>query len=54
MSWQASDLVGPLGRLTGVSCSSATSCVAVGNSGGLAMAQLWNGSTWKLLAPVSP
>jgi hypothetical protein len=54
VSWQASDLAGPIGRLTGVSCASATSCVAVGNSGGLAMAQLWNGSAWKLLTPVTP
>jgi len=54
VSWQASDLAGHISRLSGVSCASATSCLAVGDSGDLAMAQLWNGSTWKLLAPVNP
>lgn len=54
LSWQASDLAGPISRLTGVSCATTTNCVAVGRSGSLAMAQLWNGSTWKLLSPVTP
>lgn len=55
MSWQASDLVGEISRLNDVSCSSATSCVAVGiSSSGFALAESWNGSTWKLLTPVSP
>jgi hypothetical protein len=53
-SWHAADLAGAVSRLTGVSCASVTNCVAVGRSGSLAMAQLWNGSTWKLLAPVTP
>lgn len=56
VSWQATaHLAGHLARLTGVSCASPTDCIAVGRTlGGLAMAQSWNGSTWKLLAPVSP
>jgi len=54
LSWQASDLAGHLSRLLGLSCASATSCLAVGDGGDLAMAKLWNGTTWKLLAPVNP
>jgi hypothetical protein len=54
LSWQASDLAHPVSRLAGVSCATATNCVAVGRSQNLAMAQHWNGSTWKLLTPVSP
>jgi hypothetical protein len=55
VSWHASELAGHIARLSGVSCSSATSCIAVGrDTSALAMAQFWNGSTWKLLTPVHP
>lgn len=54
ISWQASDLAGTVSRLAGVSCATATSCVAVGRSRNLTMAQLWNGSTWKLIKSVNP
>lgn len=54
LSWQASDLAGTISRLSGVSCATTTDCLAVGRSGNLAMAQLWNGTTWKLITPVSP
>jgi hypothetical protein len=54
-SWKASDPVGHISRLASVSCSSATSCLAVGRDiNGLAMAQSWNGTTWKLLSPINP
>jgi hypothetical protein len=54
-SWQASALAGHISALNSVSCSSGTSCIAVGrDTSALAMAQFWNGSTWKLLTPVSP
>lgn len=32
--------------LNGVDCLSSTDCVAVGHTGGEALAQVWNGSTW--------
>ena len=41
----------PLGsantNLTGVSCLSAVACVAVGESGGVPIAEIWDGSSWK-------
>jgi hypothetical protein len=33
----------------GVSCTSATSCLAVGGVSGFAVSELWNGKTWNLL-----
>lgn len=44
--------------LTGVSCASATQCMAVGyysNSGAtLVLAESWNGKTWSLTSPPNP
>ncbi|HEX9034008.1 MAG TPA: hypothetical protein VF834_19375 [Streptosporangiaceae bacterium] len=44
-------------RLTGVSCRVFTYCIAVGDNqtrhGAVALAELWNGSRWRLLRPVS-
>ncbi len=45
--------------LYGVSCSSATSCIAAGNQGSLvgvesSMADIWNGSNWKVMALTLP
>jgi hypothetical protein len=37
-----------------VSCPSATSCIAVGMSGGKPAAQNWDGSKWSLIAPNNP
>ena len=39
--------------LTGVSCASATSCVAVGSTNPDTLAESWNGSTWTVL-PAPP
>jgi hypothetical protein len=33
----------------GVSCTSASSCLAVGQVAGLAVSELWNGKTWNLM-----
>jgi hypothetical protein len=49
-----------LNILFGVSCTSATSCIAVGsyrltdNSASLPMAEQWDGSTWTILSVPSP
>ncbi len=45
--------------LYGVSCSSATSCIAAGNQASLggiesSMADIWNGSNWKIMAMTLP
>ena len=44
--------------LNGVSCASATNCIAVGNytksSGQRPLAERWNGTTWSLVAPTNP
>ena len=45
--------------LYGVSCSSATSCIAAGNQGSLggiesSMADIWNGTNWKVMALTLP
>lgn len=34
--------------LFSVSCTSATSCTAVGSSGGRPLAERWNGTSWKI------
>jgi len=61
-SWALQSAVNPPGDasvlLDGVSCPSATYCVAVGSNGGgstgTAVAESWNGSTWTAMSPVSP
>ena len=47
-SWQVFTVPGLL-DLFGVSCASATYCVAVGGSDGQAASELWNGQTWQPL-----
>ena len=41
-------------ELHDVSCSSATSCIAVGFSGAQALAEQWNGTTWAILPTPTP
>jgi hypothetical protein len=42
-------------QLTGVSCPTATSCTAIGNSGGAdTLAEGWNGSTWTIESTPDP
>jgi hypothetical protein len=47
-------------KLTGVSCSSATACIAVGSSyssasaSDVTLAEKWNGTTWKLQSTPNP
>jgi hypothetical protein len=61
-TWTLQTAVDPSGDtsviLDGVSCPSATYCVAVGSNGSgktaTAVAESWNGSGWTLLSPVSP
>jgi hypothetical protein len=38
----------PDGRLSAVSCSSATACMAVGSSDAGALAESWDGERWRL------
>ena len=40
--------------LDGVSCATATSCVAVGGSGFSALAEQWNGTAWTIESPPNP
>jgi hypothetical protein len=40
--------------LDGISCTSATACVAVGSAAGRALAETWNGATWSLAPAPSP
>lgn len=40
--------------LAGVSCPSATTCMAVGSSSGPSVAEEWNGTTWRLLPTDDP
>jgi hypothetical protein len=57
-AWRLLTTVNPAGatwsQLESVSCSSPQACIAVGNyetdSGSFALAEAWNGSTWKILA----
>jgi hypothetical protein len=54
---QATPREGVLALLRGVSCPSATSCMAVGSGGSNgtgALAEQWNGSTWAALATPKP
>lgn len=49
----------PEGTLSGVSCASATSCMAVGSyenasATGLGLAETWNGTSWTIVAPAVP
>ena len=47
----------PGGRLTGVSCGSATNCVAVGSSSGGAeqtLIESWDGTSWSIAGPSVP
>jgi hypothetical protein len=47
-----------LSELTGVSCSSATTCVAVGrfstSAGNQTLAEIWNGASWSITATANP
>jgi hypothetical protein len=47
---------GPSGRLLGISCTSATACIAVGSTGpgGATLADSWNGATWTTLTTPNP
>jgi hypothetical protein len=40
--------------LSGVSCSSSSACVAVGQDNGMALAEEWNGTTWTAQTPPAP
>jgi hypothetical protein len=40
--------------LNGVSCTSASACLAVGGSGGKTLAESWNGTSWSLQTTVDP
>jgi len=44
------------GFLSGVSCSSPTSCIAVGlnDNGGVALAEYWNGTSWAVQSTPNP
>lgn len=42
------------GRLRGVSCTSASACTAIGYHGTSALADRWNGSTWKTQSVPKP
>ena len=57
-SWSLVTAPIPLGsfanRLESISCSSATSCVAVGSSDSNPLAEAWNGTTWSLTPASSP
>ncbi len=62
-SWQLQSTPNPAGatssQLSGVSCSSATACIAVGdyyNSAGteLTLAEVWDGSSWQLQSTPNP
>jgi hypothetical protein len=40
--------------LSGVSCVSSDSCLAVGSTGGTPLADSWNGTAWSLTATIAP
>jgi hypothetical protein len=61
--WQIQSTPNPTGFATnqflGVSCSSSTSCMAVGSSGGpklfqATLAESWNGTTWQIQSTPTP
>jgi hypothetical protein len=41
-------------QLNGVSCITATDCVAVGSQNGLALAEIWNGAAWAVQTTPDP
>ncbi len=57
-TWSVQSAPSPAGatdsELHGISCSSATSCIAVGFSGAQALAEQWNGTTWAILPTPTP
>jgi hypothetical protein len=56
-SWQIQSTPNPAGGgfLSGVSCSSASACTAVGNSnGGKTLAERWDGTRWTIQATPNP
>ncbi len=56
-SWAIHSPVGPanatVSYLTGVSCTAATACTAVGASNGTALIYRWNGTTWTAETPAT-
>ncbi|HEY2552639.1 MAG TPA: hypothetical protein VGI64_18880, partial [Streptosporangiaceae bacterium] len=44
----------PNNRFNGVSCTSVSSCIAVGTAGSSMLAEHWNGSSWTIMSPTSP
>jgi len=57
--WRIVPSPNPAGSVTtsldGITCTSATDCMAVGTSSGLALAEHWNGTAWSILTvPVEP
>ena len=60
--WKVVSVVKPTGstewELRGVSCTSATACIAIGNyytsSGGRTLAESWNGTEWKIQTTPNP
>lgn len=57
-TWSVQSAPSPAGatdsELHAISCSSATSCLAVGFSGGQALAEGWNGTTWTIQPTPTP
>ncbi len=51
-TWTIQPIVNPDGGLAGVSCTSATACIAVGS--GQTLADRWDGTTWTPLTTPSP
>jgi hypothetical protein len=50
-TWSVAHLAAPpqpADNLTGISCTSTTSCVAVGLDGSSALSEIWNGTTWTI------
>jgi hypothetical protein len=46
---------GPVNQLRGVSCTSATSCTAVGDGNiSKVLAEAWNGTTWAIQSTATP
>ena len=43
-----------LGYLSAVSCPTATDCMAVGESNGATLTELWNGTTWSIEPTLQP
>jgi hypothetical protein len=54
-SWSSAAVPRGAAALTGVSCTSATHCIAVGQTTGkIAGAWLWNGTSWSVMAVFNP